>query len=245
MSKLARHFDVAEQVAIAWGSREVAAKLCRTDRRVLKIKIDPGGAVTVFAPFDASCEAIASRCRRKGPWVFRELDRLSAEPAFTPDRCYLSGETHLFAGRPYRLAVERSADPFVRIDGARLIIGAREPNSVAHCRRLLTAFYAIEARSLFPNRLSAMLPPFERKGLHRPHLIIRRMTKRWGSYTPNGNITLNVDLVRAAPNLIDYVIAHELAHAFYGDHNEEWRNLLSSVMPDWKQRKLRLEKVLR
>lgn len=245
MSKLARHSDVVEEVAIAWGSREIAAKLCRTDRRVLKIEVEPGGRVTVFAPRDASHEVIAVRCRRKGQWVFRELDRMLAEPAFTPERCYLSGETHFFVGRPYRLAVERSAEPFVRIDGARLVIGAREPNDVAHCRRVLTAFYAIEARSLFPNRLNAVLPPYERKGLQRPHLIIRRMTKRWGSYTPSGNITLNVDLVRAGPNLIDYVIAHELAHAFYGDHGEEWRNLLSSVMPDWQERKLQLETTLR
>lgn len=245
MSKLARQIDVAEQVSIAWGSREIAAKLCRTDRRVLKMEIEPGGRVTVFAPNDASHEVIVVRCRRKGSWVFRELDRMLAEPAFTPQRCYLSGETHFFVGRPYRLAVERSADPLVRIDDSRLIIGAREPNDVVHCRRLLTAFYAIEARSLFPERLSAVLPPFERKGLQRPHLIIRRMTKRWGSYTSNGNITLNVDLVRAGPNLIDYVIAHELAHAFYSDHSEEWRNLLSSVMPDWQERKIQLETMLR
>jgi len=245
MSKLARQIDVAEQVAIAWGSREIAAKLCRTDRRVLKIEIEPSGQVTVFAPSDAPSEAITLRCQRKAPWVFRELDRMQAGPAFTPERRYLSGETHLFAGRPYRLAVERSDDPFVRIDGARLIIGAREPNNVAHCRQLLTAFYAIEARSLFPERLSAVVSPFERRGLKRPHLIIRHMTKRWGSYTPSGNITLNVDLVRAGPDLIDYVICHELAHAFHSDHSEEWRNLLSSVMPDWEERKLRLEGTLR
>src|SRR5262245_57326966 len=106
MSKQARHFDTAEQVTIAWGSREIAASLCRTNRRVLRIEIEPSGRVTVFAPNDASSEAIAVRCRRKGPWIFRELDRLSAEPASTPYRCYVSGETHLFMGRAYRLAVE-------------------------------------------------------------------------------------------------------------------------------------------
>lgn len=245
MSKLATHAVSSERVAIAWGSREIMAKLCRTSRRVLKIEIEPGGRVTVFAPNDASHEAIAVRCRRKGPWVFRELDRLSAEPADTPDRCYISGETHFFIGKAYRLAVERSAEPYVQIDGARLIIGARDPTDAAQCRRLLTAFYALEARSLFPARLKAVLPPLERKGLKRPRLAIRRMTKRWGSYTPKGNITLNVDLVRAGPNLIDYVICHELAHAFYGDHGKDWRNLLSSVMPDWEERKQQLEAVLR
>lgn len=245
MSGLAMRSSSAEQVTIVWGSREIAATLRRTNRRVLTIQINPGGLVAVFAPNDASYDVIAVRCQRKGRWVFRELDRMEVEAAFTPERCYLSGETHLFAGRPYRLAVERSADPFVRIEGARLIIGARRPNDAAHCRRLLTAFYAVEARSLFATRLSALLPPFERKGLRRPRLIIRRMSKRWGSYTASGNITLNVDLVRASPDLIDYVLVHELAHGFYGDHGEKWRNLLASVMPDWAERKRRLEAMLR
>jgi predicted metal-dependent hydrolase len=245
VTRSARQSDGTDQVAITWGSRQIAATLCRTERRVLKIQIEPAGTVTVFAPADATLDAIGRRCRRKGAWIFRELDRLEGEPTYTPERRFLSGETHLFAGRPYRLAVVQSSEPFVRIDGARLVIGAREPTDIVHCRRLLSAFYSIEARSIFPNRLDAMLPPFQRKGLARPRLVIRRMTKRWGSYTSKGNILLNVDLVRAGPDLIDYVICHELAHAFHGDHSDEWHWLLSSVMPDWTERKRMLELALR
>ena len=75
--------------------------------------------------------------------------------------------------------------------------------------------------------------------------MIRRMSKRWGSYTPSGRIILNVDLVRVSPALIDYVICHELAHAFHPDHGMKWRNLFNSVMPDWEDRKSRLEAFLR
>jgi predicted metal-dependent hydrolase len=245
MRKLTGHLVEAEKLSIFWGTREIAVKLCRTDRRVLKINIEPSGQVTVFAPIDATYEAIAIRCQRKAARIFRELERIKAGPAFTPERHYLSGETHLVAGRPYRLEVETSANPFVRIDGSRLIIGEREPNDIAHRRRLLTSFYEIEAHSVFPNRLTAMLPPFERRGLKRPKLIIRRMSKRWGGYTPCGNITLNTDLIRADLSSIDYVICHELAHAFYGNHGEQWQELLFSVMPDWKERKLLLETTLR
>jgi hypothetical protein len=45
--------------------------------------------------------------------------------------------------------------------------------------------------------------------------------------------------------LIDYVICHELAHAFHPDHGAEWRKLLESVMPDWEMRKASLEALLR
>ena len=71
------------------------------------------------------------------------------------------------------------------------------------------------------------------------------MSKRWGSYTPKGRIVLNADLIRAAPDLIDYVISHELAHGLHPDHGAEWQNLLTTVMPDWEARKARLEAALR
>lgn len=94
-------------------------------------------------------------------------------------------------------------------------------------------------------RFEIVLEPLVRKGLRRPPLVIRPMAKRWGSYTPSGRVLLNIDLVRAQMRLIDYVICHELAHAFYPDHGDGWRALLETVMPDWKERKEELEAALR
>jgi len=157
----------------------------------------------------------------------------------------VSGETHLLLGKQYRLSIEQGDDPQVQIDGSRLKILVRQLDDQAHCRRLITAFYAIRARGVFRERLDAMAPPFVRRGLVKPALIIWQMSKRWGSYTATGRIVLNVDLVRASPSLIDYLICHELGHAFYPDHGKEWRNLFDMIMPDWESRKERLEVFLR
>jgi site-specific DNA recombinase len=131
------------------------------------------------------------------------------------------------------------------IEGGRLSVFVRRLDDQEHCRRLIAAFYKLTARRVFSERLDVVAPPFLRKGLRRPSLMIRRMPKRWGSYTPRGWIVLNVDLVRVSPVLIDYVICHELAHAFHPDHGTKWRNLLDAVMPDWEDRKSRLESALR
>lgn len=198
------------------------------------------------APQDAGAPEIAKRASRKGEWVFRELDKIAGRPSVTPVRRYVSGESHLFQGKQYRLALEPSNDPHVQLDGDRMILFARNPHDGSHCRRVLLGFYRLQARDVFPARLAAMLPPFERKDLEqRPHLVIRAMSKRWGSYTTSGRIVLNLDLIRAAPDLLDYVICHELAHAFHGDHGFEWRDLLATIMPDWEMRKALLERKLR
>ncbi|MBK8209238.1 MAG: M48 family metallopeptidase [Rhodospirillales bacterium] len=230
--------DDCEQIEVGWGDRRTIAALRRTTRRVLRIEVRPSGAVVVFAPSGETLNTIQDRVKRKGRWIFRELDRIAARPSVTPDRHFVSGETHLLLGKQYRLSIELADDPKVQIEGSRLKVLVRRLDDQAHCRRLITAFYASMARGIFRERLDAMVHPFVRRGLLRPTLIIRRMSKRWGSYTPQGRIVLNVDLVRASPMLIDYVICHELAHAFYPDHGKEWSNLIDTVMPDWETRKI-------
>jgi len=234
-----------KQIDICWGDRRILAELRRTQRRVLRIEVQPSGSVIVFAPSDADFGKIQDRTRRKRSWIFRELDRVSTRPALTPKRHFVSGETHLLLGRQYRLSIEHSNRPQVRVEGSRLNVLARCIEDQAQCRRLLAAFYSVTARIVFSERLDVVAQPFIRRGLRMPSLVVRRMSKRWGSYTPKGRIVLNVDLVRASPMLIDYVICHELTHAFHPDHGKEWRGLLNKVMPDWENRKARLEVFLR
>jgi predicted metal-dependent hydrolase len=236
---------MCEQIEVEWGQRRTSANLIRTRRRVLRIEISPSGDVVVFAPSGEDLGAIQDRVRRKVAWIFQEIDRVANRPIVTPDRHFISGETHLLLGRQYRLSIEEGVDPHVQIDGNRLKILVRRLDDQAHCRRLLTAFYSITARRVFRDRLDEIVPPFIRKGMCRPALVIRRMSKQWGSYTPQGRIVLNVDLVRAKPMLIDYVICHELAHAFFPNHGKEWRSMLDLVMPDWRIRKAHLEEFLR
>jgi len=235
----------AEQIEICWGERRIIAELNRTVRRALRIDVHPTGEVTVFAPVGEGIEEIRTRAHRKGAWIFSQIDTIAERPKITPERRYVSGETHLLLGRQYRLSVEQSDDPLVRIDGGRMVIAARTPDDQPHCRRLLQTFYRLRAREVLRQRFEIVLEPFVRKGLRRPSLVIRPMAKRWGSYTPSGRVLLNTDLVRAQMRLIDYVICHELAHAFYPDHGDGWRALLETVMPDWKERKEELEAALR
>jgi predicted metal-dependent hydrolase len=235
----------AEQIEICWGERRITAELTRTVRRTLRIDVRPTGEVTVFAPVGEGIEQIRTRAHRKGAWIFAQIDTIAQRPKVTPERRYISGETHLLLGRQYRLSVEKSDDPHVRIDGGRMVIAARTPDDQPHCRRLLQTFYRLRAREVLRQRFEIVLEPFIRKGLRRPSLVIRPMAKRWGSYTPSGRVLLNIDLVRARLQLIDYVICHELAHAFYPDHGDGWRALLETVMPDWKERKEELEAALR
>jgi predicted metal-dependent hydrolase len=75
-------------------------------------------------------------------------------------------------------------------------------------------------------------------------LTIRKMSKRWGSCTPGGRITLNLELIKAPKGSIEYVIIHELCHLVYHSHTKSFFDLQNHMLPDWKKWKNRLENLL-
>jgi predicted metal-dependent hydrolase len=84
-----------EQIEICWGERRITAELTRTVRRTLRIDVRPTGEVTVFAPAGEGIEQIRTRAHRKGAWIFAQIDTIAQRPKVTPERRYISGETHL------------------------------------------------------------------------------------------------------------------------------------------------------
>ncbi|GGK50527.1 M48 family metallopeptidase [Salinarimonas ramus] len=232
------------ELAFDWGGTPVPFSVRRSERPTLRIVVTPEGEVVVSAPSHASDADIISRVRRRGAWIVRQRARFDRWRPRTPPRQYESGETHLLLGRPYRLLVEAGTSIGVRIEGSRLILTEPDNKGLVFRRTVLRHWYRLHAHRIFPERLRAVLPPFARLGVERPRLVIREMTHRWGSFTAKGALVLNLELVRASPSLIDYVIAHELAHALHPDHGWGWEELLTRAIPDWRARKDELEREL-
>jgi len=115
---------------------------------------------------------------------------------------------------------------------------------------LLEGWYLDKAEGKFHESFDRCWLHFEKRSgtachaTAKPRLQIRHMQRRWGSLSPNGRLTLNIDLIRAPRECIDYVILHELSHLPYTDHGPEFYRLLEKMMPDWEKRKHRLELTL-
>jgi len=235
--------ESAELIA-RWGEMVLPFSVKRSDRRTLRIVISPDGSVAAYVPDHATDDEIVARVSRRGGWIKRELLRCERWRPRTPTRQYVSGETHLFLGKQYRLIVTNEGAPNVRLDGDRIVLAVRHNSEFVHRKTLLRHWYGLQSHRVFRERLEATAPPFLRMGVARPRLIIRAMSQRWGSFTSKGNLVLNSELVQASPHLIDYVIAHELAHALHPDHGHDWQDLLTQVMQDWRRRKDDLERQL-
>jgi hypothetical protein len=75
-----------------------------------------------------------------------------------------------------------------------------------------------------------------------PKITVRRMASSWGSCSKNGLISLNIKLVQVPIEYIDYVIIHELCHLKEHNHGTNFNNLLSRILPNWKEYKERLDR---
>ncbi len=230
--------------SITYGDECITYEVTFCDRKTLDISVHPDKHVSVKAPSSAAVEEIDRRVKNHARWILKQQQYFSQFEPRTPPRQYISGETHLYLGRQYRLKVEKHPQPSVKLVGRYLYVQTPQPDCTDTTREMVESWYLERARTKFNERLDFCFVPFKRFGCDRPNLSIRRLSKRWGSLTATGSIILNRELIRASSRCIDYVITHELCHLKHPDHSRDFYDFLSSIMPDWEERKLKLEQML-
>ena len=228
---------------LTWGTDTIRYEVrFLASRQTLAIEVHPDSRVLVRAPVDCPEALIAERVQKRAAWISRQLAEFERYRPRTPARQYINGESHLYLGRQYRLKMAEGDSTSVKLTRGQLLVslpGEPEPERV---KALLHRWYLDRARAIFTEVLDASLLHF--KGVASPRLIVRAMQSRWGSLSRAGTMTLNVNLVRAPRPCIEYVVTHELCHTRHRDHDAQFFKLLGQVMPDWEQRKQRLEAAL-
>ncbi|MCA9886024.1 MAG: M48 family metallopeptidase [Anaerolineae bacterium] len=121
---------------------------------------------------------------------------------------------------------------------------ALEPNSRLFAnetvKALVDSWYLGPARWIFKERLRDSLSRFSNFDLPEFEIRIRELQTRWGSCTEAGTITLNPILMQVPKTYIDYVIVHELCHLLEHNHSPRFYKLLDRVLPDWRDRRQKL-----
>jgi predicted metal-dependent hydrolase len=213
-------------------------------RTTLAISVLPDGAVEIVAPEGTAKQDVERRLLRRAGWVIQQRRYFEQFRPRTPERRFVGGETHMYLGRQYRLKVEAGDQDRVCLKGGFFRVSVKGPPSPDRVRHLMAEWYRERADAKLKERYAVFTKRFGRLLPRIPTVAVAAMKRRWGSYSASGRITLNVDLIRAALPCIDYVIAHELAHARHPHHKRAFFDLLELMLPDWKDRKQRLERAL-
>lgn len=227
---------------LKYGRLHIPFKIKFQPRSQLTIHVHPEMRLEVLAPEHRSREAVLTRIEAKSAWIAKQWRYFERYQPTQPAREYTSGETHRYLGRQYRLRVTKAAELSAKLSGKFLHVGQPNPSDHDATGKLVMDWYRQHAEATFARRLAECLSKCKSLKLKSPPKIsIRQMTRRWGSCTKAGNITLNLDLIRVPIHCIDYVIIHELCHLKIHDHSPSFYRTLTRILPDWESRKERLE----
>ena len=226
---------------VAFGSNEIGYEVKFSKRKSLGIKVYPTGDVEVLAPIDTSSEAIEQRVLRRAQWIVRQQNYFKELGKRSPEKRFISGESHYYLGRQFLLRVEEGKPNSVRYKG-RYFEVICTPTSKA--KKLMKAWYKSHAKIKFAEFAEPIIARFAKYGVAPLSLYIQEMENRWGSCTPKGKIILNTQLIKAPRPCIEYVIMHELCHLLHPDHTKAFWDLLQKEMPDWERWKDKLERFM-
>ena len=225
-------------IAFSYGKNEYTARVERRDRKTLAISVLPDCSIEAIAPLQMPDEIIEQRLCKRARWINRQIAYFAQFQPRTPERRFVSGETHLYLGRKYRLKITAGEVSSVKLKAGYFHIACKD-GDLSLAGPLLWRWYREKAEDKFSERLEHCMIKF--KSHKRPKMMIRQLKKRWGSLTPQGLLTLNLDLIRAPVECIDYVIIHELCHLEEPHHGSAFTSLLEQKLHGWQAKKHKLE----
>ncbi|WP_327297522.1 MULTISPECIES: SprT family zinc-dependent metalloprotease [unclassified Streptomyces] len=221
-----------------------------TRRKRFALTVEPDATLTLHAPSGCSASDAEQFVRAHRAWLLTKQQERERTRPLSPAKQLADGEVFRYLGRTYRLAVsgeEESAGGRVRLIAGRLVMGRETAADPRMGRAALVDWYCRAGRSWTVQRLQ---PWAARMGVAEPELDVRDLGDRWGSYRPpqgepggKGLMSLGWPLFQLPMHLIDYVIAHELAHVKVSGHRDDFWRLVKLGLPEYEDRRADLDEM--
>lgn len=193
----------------------------------------PNGRVRVAAPLRTKDETIRLIVLSKIPWIRKQQDKFVRQEREAP-REYVSGESHYFLGQRYILnVIQGPYRPNILITGKKQMDMFVGPvTSLAERNKIMEKFYRQELRK----ELDCKIKKWEEKlGVYTNEVKIKKMKTKWGSANiKDRRVWFNLELAKKSQKCLSYVVLHELTHLIERHHNKHFKEIITSMMPNWK-----------
>ncbi len=209
----------------------VTYRLCRSRRRTIGLQVDQRG-LRVGAPAGVALKEIEALLQRHGAWVLDKLARWQARPAPPP---LGDGSCFPWLGEPLRLRLPPGLARSRWSEGELQLAVPPGRELAPILRRVLQQ----RVRGLFLARLEIHAA---RLGVATPPLFLSSARTRWGSCNSKGEVRLSWRLGHFSLDLIDYVVAHELAHLKEMNHSPRFWSVVEGLYPDWRRARAELKR---
>lgn len=222
-------FDVSPQPEKGGRDRQVqlageilSYTLVRARRRTIALFVD-GNGIEARAPRHAAIAEIESFMRQKERWIHRQLAAPRRRPIV-----WEAGTTLPWLGQTVTLAPGPGGNG-IRLSSGLLEVGLADGASL---RERVLAWIRVQALVLFRERVAALSRALD---LTVSGVGLSNARTQWGSCSASGRIRLNWRLMLLPTHLIDYVVAHELAHRRELNHSVRFWNVVATLYPRYRE----------
>jgi len=222
--------------------RKVVYELDRKKVKNINLRIRHDRSVYVSANKKVAGNVIEEYLQKKSVYILSALDKYVEIAKYADNKHnYVTGESFSYLGKDLRLVVTQGKNN-VNSDGVYLTLSVKNINNTALKKKLIDKWYDTQCKEVSTEIISNIFLFFKKYNVAMPKLSLRNMISRWGSCQPERNkITLNKRLIETPRNAFEYVVMHEFIHFLYPNHSNNFYEILSTLMPDWKSRKSLLE----
>jgi predicted metal-dependent hydrolase len=205
-------------------------------RRRIVFTVDERGLV-VHVPLRTSERHLEEAIGHAQVWILRKLTEW--EDRRPRAHTWMSGAWLDFLGRQLRLdLVDRSGPAISRLrEDHTLEVALPAPHTPVRVREAVVKWYRRHALTHFSDRVHHFCSLLE---VPPPRLFLSNARTRWGSCSADGEIRLNWRLLQAHGQVIDYVVAHEVAHLRVLSHSTRFWRLVERLYPDYESAKAEL-----
>jgi predicted metal-dependent hydrolase len=204
-------------------------KIIRSRRRTIALEVTHDAILIVRAPLRTPVGCIEDLVRQKSSWIRRKFEEMKRRPLL-PRHEYAEGELFFYLGRAYPLH-------FVNHENMTIERGERFYIShllLSDIRNHMKRWYREEARREIQARCMWLS---KKTGLVPATIRITDARQRWGSCTHKGGLNFSWRLIQAPPEIVDYVVVHELVHLGQQDHSKKFWSAVRKIMPDYDVRR--------
>jgi predicted metal-dependent hydrolase len=203
----------------------------RTSKRTRRLSLVSGiDGVEAIVPPDYRADELESFVSAKKAWIIKTARHYSR----LKERCGgLEPSTIYILGSKYRFHVVKDRQQSAVVSDAMNVITFHVADRRNH-RREIQRWYKEQTGRIIAERLPALAA---RLGVNYNKVSIKNQKSRWGSCSKKGNLNFNLLLAAAPPDVIDYVIIHELMHLMELDHSPRFWQLVKVADPEYKKHK--------
>lgn len=216
--------------------RGIAVEIVRKDIKHMHLGVyPPDGRVRIAAPLHLDDDAVRLAVISRLAWIRRKRSEFEGQDRQSW-REFVTGETHYFEGRRYRLDVVASIGTTgIRLRNNAWIEMRVRPDTSRNAREaMLYRWYRARLRERIPDMVAKWEP---RVGVTVDDWRIRRMKTRWGTCNPESRrIWINSELAKKPVSCLEYVVVHKMIHLIERGHNERFRSILDQMLPGWRMR---------